>query len=180
MRRFTALIGAAAVVLWATSAFAQAKPNFAGKWTREAPAGGGAAAGGGGRAGGGGGRGGGGGGGFNCGMECTITQTAATLKVDRMQGEQTFSATFNLDGSDSKNSVTMGGRGGAEPTTMEIISKAKWDGDKLVISTTRDFQGTSITSTQTLSLVSGKLTVVSSSGREGATPQTTTYAKGGF
>ena len=54
MRRVSALLGAAVVLLWATSAYAQ-KTNFAGTWVREAPAGGAAAGGGGGRGGGGGG-----------------------------------------------------------------------------------------------------------------------------
>ena len=52
-------IAAAFLVSTTSTLFAAQKPDFAGKWTREAPAGGGAAAGGGG---GGGARGGGGGG----------------------------------------------------------------------------------------------------------------------
>jgi hypothetical protein len=175
------MLSAAALVLFtATSVSAQAKPDFNGKWTREAPAGGGAAAGGGGggaaRGGGGGGgaRMGGGGGGFNCGMTCTITVTGNVMKVERVQGENTVVSNFTLDGSDSKNS--MPGRQGGAPT--EIVSKAKWDGNKLVIATTRDMGGNSVTSTQTLSIEGGKLTIVTTSTMEGATPQTITYTKG--
>jgi hypothetical protein len=178
MRSVTAMLSAAALVLFtATSVSAQAKPDFAGKWTREAPAGGGAAAGGGGGGGGqrGGGRGmGGGGGAFNCGMTCTITVTGNVMKVERVQGENTVVLNFTLDGSDSKNSLP--GRQGGAPT--EIVSKAKWDGNKLVIATTRDMGGNSVTSTQTLSIEAGKLTIVTTSTMEGATPQTITYTKG--
>ena len=74
MRRISALLSVAAVVMWTVGAYAQAKPDFSGKWVREAPAGGAAAGGGGG----GGGRGGGGGG---FGMENTITQNAKTLTI---------------------------------------------------------------------------------------------------
>jgi len=99
MRRVAVLMSAFAVVLWTVSAFAQAKPNFAGTWTREAPAGGAAAGGGGG----GGGRGGGGGGG-GWGAECTITQTATDLTVEYMGGGQTpapIKLVYKLDGTES-------------------------------------------------------------------------------
>ena len=174
MRRMTAMAIAAAFALFTANAFAQAKPDFAGKWTREAPAAG-AAAGGGGGARGGGRGGGGGGGGFNCGMACTITVTGNVLKVERMQGETTVTSSFTLDGTDSKN--MMPGRQGGEPTA--IVSKAKWDGNKVVIATERTTQdGAKVTSTQTLSIEGGKLTVVSNSGMPDAQPTTATYTKG--
>ena len=68
MRRATALLSAAAIVLTAIGVSAQAKPSFAGKWVREAPAAGAPAGGGGG----GGGR--GGGGAAALGMNPTVTQ----------------------------------------------------------------------------------------------------------
>ena len=168
MRRMTALIGAAAIVLWTVSAFAQAKANFAGTWVREAPAApaGGAPPGGGG----GGGRGGGGGGG-GWGMECTITQTASDLTVKWMQagrggGEATpVERAYKLDGSESKNMVA--GRGGAEATA--VMSKATWDGGKLVIKTT------TANGEQTLvvAIDGGNLTLVTTNpGRDGAPPTT--------
>ena len=123
MRRISALLSVAAVVLWTVGVYAQAKPNFSGKWVREAPAGGAAAGGGGG----GGGRGGGGGG---FGMENTITQDAKALTIEYMGGGQNpapVKLVFNLDGSESKNNM---GRGGDQ------VSKATWDGAKIVISTT--------------------------------------------
>ena len=174
------MLGAAAMVLFlGTSVFAQGKPDFAGKWTREAPAGGAAAAGGGGggggRAGGGGGgggrQGGGGGGGFACGAACEITVSGNNLKISRMQGDQTIVTTLDTNGTATNKVQGPNGE-------MEIKTVGKWEGNKLVFSTTRDFNGTSMTSTQTVSIEGGKLTVVTNSGREGATPMTTTYTKG--
>lgn len=172
MRRMTAVLGAAVIALWATSAYAQ-KANFAGKWTREAPAAGAAAAGGGG---GGGQRGGGGGGGgaFNCGMACEITQDATAIKITRTQGETTVTSSFPTAGGEAKNQVP--GRQGAPPT--DVTSTTKWDGAKYVVTTTRDMGGTAVTSTQTISIEGGKLTIVTTSSREGSAPQTATYVKG--
>ena len=173
MRRAATMLVAAAVVLMASNAYAQ-KTSFAGTWVREAPAGGGAAAGGGG---GGGRQGGGGGGGgvFTCGMECTITQDAKalTVKTTTQAGEQT--RVIMLDGTDTK--YEQPGRQGAPATP--VVAKAKWDGAKLIITRSFDMQGTAVTATQTLSIDAGKLTVVTNSGREGATPQTQTYTKKG-
>ncbi|HEX5070122.1 MAG TPA: hypothetical protein VFV78_07885 [Vicinamibacterales bacterium] len=182
MRRVMAMVSAAAFVLATTSVYAQgAAASFNGKWTRDMPAGGGggAAGGGGGGGRGGGGRGGfGGGGGFQCNPSCTLTVTAANLKLERPAGQDGTvppALNFKLDGSDSSNPGRMGQDGTPGPA---VISKAKWDGNKIVISTTRDFQGQSITSTQTLSVEGGKLTVVTTSSMEGAQPQTATYTKG--
>ena len=118
MRRVATILGTAAVVMLATSVFAQT-PNFAGKWTRDAEKT--AAANPNAPAGGGGGRGGGGGG------DITVTQDAKTLVISRMQGENEVKTTYNLDGSASVN--TMMGRGGE----TKVSSTAKWDGAKLVI-----------------------------------------------
>jgi len=170
MRRIAAMLGAAAMVLLVSNTLlAQAKPDFSGKWTREAPAGGAAA---------GGGRGGGGGGGgvFNCGQECTIVQDAKTLTIKRpagAQGAAPADVVLMLDGSDSK--IMMPGRQGGEPTAA--VAKAKVEGSKIVVTRTLDMQGTAVTATQTISLEAGKLTIVTNSGREGATPQTRTYSK---
>jgi hypothetical protein len=132
MRRVGTFLGTAAIVLMATNAFAQA-PNFAGKWTRDAektaaamPAG---------ATGGGGGRGGGGG----MGGDMEITQDAKTLVITRVVQENTMKTTYNLDGSVSKN-MSMG-RGGQ----TEQESTAKWDGQKLVI-TTKTANGENVTS----------------------------------
>jgi hypothetical protein len=140
--------------------FAQT-PNFSGKWTcTDCPAPGGG--------GGGGGRGGGGGG---LGAEFTATQDATTLKIDRTMGEATVSQVYKLDGSDSKNMAR--GRGGE----TEQISKATWQGGKLVIATVVG----EATRTMTLSMEGGNLVVETvNPGRDGGpgTPQKRTYKKG--
>ena len=126
MKRVLLFALATAVVL-PFPARAQAKPDFSGTWTLDtaksdpAPPG----------------RGGGFGGG---GGSVTIKQTGAELAVtsEGRQGPQTM--TYKLDGTESTNQVM--GRGGAQ----SVKSTAKWDGSSLVIQTTRDFNGMSITS----------------------------------
>lgn len=118
MRRTLLAIPAAAVLL-ASSALAQAKPNFSGKWTilpdtAAIPAGispGGAEMGG-------------------LASEATITQDEKTLTIKRAtpnMGE--FTSIFNLDGSETYSSVNVGGQ--QIPLTM----KTRWDGKKLITST---------------------------------------------
>ncbi|HEX2280660.1 MAG TPA: hypothetical protein VHG52_02750 [Thermomicrobiales bacterium] len=144
---------AAAMLAVATVAFAQAKPDFNGSWTPEAPAAG--AEGGGGRR-----------GGAMMGGPMTVTQTADTLTIEQTRGENKIVSTYKLDGTPSENKMM--GRGG------EVVTKstAKWDGDKLVISTERPGQdGTPMTTTQTWSLEGGNL-VIERPGREGAVNKT--------
>jgi hypothetical protein len=90
----------------------------------------------------------GGGGGMGAGS-LTIKQTGSELTItsEGRQGPQTM--TYKLDGSESTNQVM--GRGGATAVT----SKAKWDGSSLVIETTRDFNGTSITTKEVRRLDNG-------------------------
>ena len=158
MRRVSALLSVAALVLWTVGLSAQAKPNFAGDWVREAPAGGGAPGGGGG------GKGGGFGGGGFCGMECKITQTATELTLEYQGGGQNpapMKQVYKLDGSESKNP----GRGGAEQ-----VSKATWDGNKLVITTTTQAGDQK----RVLSLEGGNLVVdATTPARDGGAPTTT-------
>ncbi len=151
MKRMTALLSAAAFVLATAAVFAQAHPNFAGKWTRvEDPA----AAAGGGQ---GGGRGRGGRGGF--GQEVTITQDANTITMEYTQGQNPTKRTYKLDGSESTNTVSFGGN------EMEMVSKAAWQGNSLVITTTNQFGET----TQTLSMDGANLKVEQTGGRGGTT-----------
>jgi hypothetical protein len=156
------MLSAAAVVLVTAGLFAQAKPDFAGKWTMDAPAGG-AMAGGGGR----GGRGGGGG----WGMSPTITQDATSVTVEYTQGQNPVKVTYKLDGSESHNQMM--GRGGQ---AADQVSKASWDGDKLKIVTTT----ANGDRTQTISLAGGKLSIETAGmGRDGSPmTTTTTYSKG--
>lgn len=145
MRRVTAALGTAAIVLMTIGVAAQA--NFAGKWTMQPPADGG----------GGGGRGGRGG----LGQELTITQDASTLTLEYMGGGQNpapVKLVYKLDGSESKN--MMMGRGGQ----MEQVSKAAWTGNVLTITTTMQMGEMK----RTLSLDGGNLVVETTApGRDG-------------
>jgi len=116
MRR-SALLGVAAVAFVASSAFAQAT-SFAGTWNMVQDPAQQQAAGGGGR----GGRGG-------LGPTITIAQDAKTLTITRTTQNGEVKTVYNLDGSESKNTVQ--GRGGA----MEQVSTAKWEGANLVVTT---------------------------------------------
>jgi hypothetical protein len=161
MRRNALVVGALSLVFAASIAQAQDKPNFSGSWTviadpNAAPTGG---------------RGGGGG----LGQAATITQDAKTLTVTRTTQNGEVKMVYNLDGSESKNMVM--GRGGQ----TEQVSKATWDGTKLVISTTFTMGENTATRTQTMSLdASGQLVVtVSGPGRGGEVmTNTQTYKKG--
>ena len=117
MRRLAIASVATAVVLFASGLSAQGK-DFSGKWAPDAEKNAAAM-----------GAGGGGGGGRGGGGAMTITQDAKTLTIERMVGENTTKTVYNLDGSDSKN---MAGRAGQQ---TEQVSNAKWDGNKLVITT---------------------------------------------
>jgi hypothetical protein len=171
MRRQLVTTAVAVVFAAAVSVLAQAKPDFSGKWVMDpatapaAPAGGG---------GGGGGRG-GGGGGVGFGPEFTAKQDAKVLTVTRTQGDQTVTATYNLDGSESKNMVA--GRGGQQ----EQVSKAVWDGAKLVITTTVNFGGNAAEQKRVLSMEGGNLAIEQTNpGRQGGAPTTAkvVYKKG--
>ena len=164
MRRNALVVGALSLVFAASIAQAQDKPNFSGSWTVIANPN---AAGGGG--------GGGRGGGAGLGQAATITQDAKTLTVTRTTQNGEVKLVYNLDGSESKNMVQ--GRGGQ----TEQVSKATWDGNKLVISTTLTMGENTVTRTQTMSLDgSGQLVVtVSGPGRGGEVmTNTQTYKKG--
>ena len=107
---------------------AQAKTDLSGTWTFDeaksdpAPA----------RAGGGGGGGRGGGrmGGAPA-TAMTIKQTAGELTLDRTTAQGAQTVVLKLDGSESKNTIGMG----------PAVSKAVWDGPRLVVTTTQTVQG---------------------------------------
>lgn len=164
MRRITAMVSAAAVVLATAGVFAQAKPNFAGKWTMVADPAAAAPGGGGGR----GGRGGG------LGQDLTISQDATTLTIEYMGGGQApapVKLVYKLDGSESKNSVP--GRGGM----MDQTAKASWTGNTLTVNTTM-MNGEQ---KRSFALEGGNLVVETTQpGRDGGpgTPMKVTYKKG--
>jgi hypothetical protein len=143
MRHPVAVIaGAAAGVLVVVTLSAQTRPDFSGRWTSDpepvaapaAPPGAaatpqrGAGPAGRGR----------GDMGSGWGSTITITQNATRLTVEYMffaRGDMQPPLRFNyaLDGSETKNSVMMGH--GIQPQP----SKTRWDGDKLVITTSHTF-----------------------------------------
>jgi hypothetical protein len=159
------LLTAVAILCFAAGAQAQ-KADFSGKWVMDpasAPAPPAGAPAGGGR--------GGGRGGAGFGQEFTAAQNAKTLTITRTQGDATVTATYNLDGSESKNTVQ--GRGGAQ----EQVSKAVWEGSKLVITTTAGAGEQK----RVLSLEGGNLVIEQTNpGRDGGPPTTAklVYKKG--
>ena len=140
---------------------AQGKPDFSGTWTLDTaksdppPQG----------------RGGGGAGGATL----TIKQTGTELTVtsEGRQGPQTM--TYKLDGSPSSNEVM--GRGGAQT----VKSTAKWDGSSLMIETTRDFNGTAITTKEVRRLDNGGKEMIventTTGGPNGETKRKVVYTK---
>ena len=116
----TLLASAVALAFVASNAFAQAKPNFSGKWTLlpdsaavqlQGISPGGAEMGG-------------------LSGEATIVQDDKTVKVTRQtpnMGEMV--SIFNLDGTETYSNVNVGGQ--QIPLTM----KTRWDGSKLITST---------------------------------------------
>jgi len=123
-----------------SSLLAQAPPNFAGKWSLVPDANGA-----------GGGRGMGG-----LGQNATIVQDANTLTLTRTTQMGEFTTTYKLDGTESRNTLNMGGN------TIDQLSTAKWDGGKLTINTKMEFQGTPVETSMVLSLdPSGNLLIES-------------------
>ena len=118
MRRVLTLV-AVAVITATTIAAAQAPApaNFAGKWTLIPDPN--AAAGGPG----------------GLGTEATITQDASTLSITRTTQMGTFTSNYKLDGSESRNTLTIQGN------SIDQLSTTKWDGGKLLVNTKMDFGG---------------------------------------
>ena len=116
------LLAFAAAVVLPFTARAQMKTDFSGTWTLDAAKSDAP----------------GGRGGRGPQGPITIKQTASEIAIGQ--------ATYKLDGTESVNQLQ--GRGGM----VEAKSKAHWDGAKLVIETTRDIGGNTVTSTETRSL----------------------------
>jgi len=116
------LLAFAAAVVLPFTARAQMKTDFSGTWTLDASKSDAP----------------GGRGGRGPQGPVTIKQSASEITIGQ--------ATYKLDGSESVNQLQ--GRGGM----VEAKSKAHWDGAKLVIDTTRDIGGNSVTSTETRTL----------------------------
>jgi hypothetical protein len=155
MKSMLALTVTAALVTSSLAVLAQTRPNFAGKWTLVPDPNAAAAGGGRGR-------------GMGLGQALTAAQDEKTLTVITSNPQVgDIKAVYNLDGSETKNPITFGGN------TVDRTSKVKWDGAKLVITSTSNFQGNAVETTQAWSLdASGTLTVESTN-NFGGTPTTT-------
>ena len=83
--------------------------------------------------------------------DCT---SRTPLTITQTRGENTITSVYNLDGSESKN--TMQGRGGPQ----ESVSVAKWEGANLVITTKQQMGENTFETKRTLSLgADGVLTI---------------------
>ena len=162
MKRILSVAAILSLVIAGASMSAQSKPSFAGKWTMvpdpNAPAAGG--------------RGRGGFGGL--GQEFTAAQDDKTLTVttnNPQLGE--LKSVYNLDGTESKNPLNFGGQ------SVDRVSKVKWDGAKLVITTTINFNGTPAETSQSWMLDATGNLVVESTSNFGGNPTSTkaTYRK---
>lgn len=163
MRRTLVVVMAlAALAVGSSVASAQSK-SFAGSWTlvpdpaAAAPAGGR-------------------GGGRGLGQAAMIAQDDKTLTVTRTTQAGEMKSVYNLDGSESKNTRSMGGN------SVDQMSTAKWYGGKLTITTSSNFNGNAFTTTMSMWMDEmGMLAVETTSpGRGGGAPTTPkmTYKKG--
>jgi len=137
MRRAT-LLSSAALLFLGSSAFAQAKPNFAGKWTilpdsaasvqlQGMPRGGAHM------------------GGLS--EEAIITQDDSTLTISRQLTIGPMKSVFNLKGTETHASVDIG-----NGNMVDLTLKSKWEGAKLLTSTWVNMQGQSFEIVLNLSL----------------------------
>jgi hypothetical protein len=127
MKRATTL-GAAVLILMAAAVSAQTPTNFAGKWTLVPDAAGPAPG--------------------SMGAPSptlTIVQDEKTMTVTRTTQIGELTAIYNLDGSESKNTLNIQG------TPIDQISKTKWDGGKLIVNTTMSFESTPVEFSMVLS-----------------------------
>ena len=134
MTRVLTIVAAVASI---TIAAAQAPPNFAGKWAlvpdpNAQPGMGG-----------------------GLGTEATITQDASTLTITRTTQMGTFTSNYKLDGSESRNVLTIQGN------SIDQLSTTKWDAGKLLVNTKMDFGGNVVETKMVMALdpASGNLLV---------------------
>lgn len=127
-------MAAAIVVALAVSGYAQ-KPDFSGTWTLDPEASGTT----------------GGGGGRGMAGPMTVKQTADSISIESQGRQGPMTRTYKLDGSETE--ITMG--------QMTAKASAKWDENKLVITTKTD-QGESV---ETWSMAGNVLTVERTGGR---------------
>ena len=109
------------------------------------------------------------------GQQATIAQDAKALTITRTTQAGEFKSVYNLDGSKSTNTLTFG------ENKIEQVSVAKWDGARLVITTSANFQGNPFETTMRLALEGGNLLIETTrpDAQGGGAPITTkqTYKK---
>lgn len=158
MRRLSMLAGAAAVTLFASTGSAQAKVNFAGKWivVDSTTLG----------------RGGRGG----LGPTVTVLQDAGTLTVTRVGPNGEIKSIYKLDGTESKNTIMMGGN------SIEQTSKTMWMSDTLMVTNSRLVSGATQETVMNFYIdKTGNLVVATTAPPRGGGPvtkQTVVYKKG--
>ena len=72
----------------------------------------------------------------------TVVQDAKTITLNTVGQMGEIKTVFNLDGSEAKSPIDVQG------TRIERVTKAAWDGSKLVLTTVSDFQGQSFETKQ--------------------------------
>ena len=148
------MIGA---VLLGVTLSGQAKPSFAGKWALVQDAN--AAA-----------------GGMMVSAQMTVAQDEKTITVTTTGQMGEIKTVYNLDGTEAKSPLEFNGM------SIDRVTKASWDGAKLVLVATSDFQGTKFETKQIWALgADGTLTMDSTRPdfQGGGAPVTTklTYKK---
>jgi hypothetical protein len=133
------ILAAVVVALLVTVPALAQTPNFSGKWTLvpdpAAPSGGGMG---------------------GLGQGATIAQDPASMTVSRSTQMGEFTSTYKLDGSESRNTLSIQGN------AIEQISTAKWAGEKLTVDTSMSFDGNAVQISMTMWLdASGNLVVES-------------------
>ena len=133
------------LVLGSVVALAQAKPNFSGTWVAISPA-------------------------EAAGQEQEVRHTATTLSTGHASEGDGHSATYKLDGTESRNELTSHGQ------KIVTLSKAVWQGDKVVITSGTTYpDGNKLESKQTWSMdSSGQLVIEYSMAMTGQPPQSMT------
>jgi hypothetical protein len=132
MRRLPSSV-AILFVLFSVAFAAQAKPNFAGKWTLTGDP---SAA------------------GMMTPASITVTQDDKTLTVAVVGQMGEIKTAYNLDGSEGKSPIEFNGN------SIDRVTKSAWDGSKLLLTTIANFQGQSFETKQVWTLgADGTLTV---------------------
>jgi hypothetical protein len=149
MRRDVLVIALMSFITVAVTLSAQGKPDFSGNWVLDTTSGDGA----------------GRGGPITAGVQLMVKQDAKTLTLTRLQGDQTVTETVNLDGSETREMIeALGG-------TRERVSRATWDGNKLVINATLSVDGKILQQNRVMSMEGGNL-VIEQIGPGGGGPAT--------